>query len=312
MPGRFAPPDFKHNGSELFNGVATAIKPAMAYLDHIEICNRHDLAGFRPLSVADKIIGHVGHALAEILVDRDDVFEAVGAGLRLRECLDTYYCRSAAVADLVGELSMAGHIPGLRDELYPVATSYEHAPLFAIDRGAVPPFGIRAYGVHVNGYKRDADGAIQMWIGRRGGGQVLCPGMLDNMVAGGLPVGISPFENMVKECAEEASIPEELSRQALAVSEISYVMETRDGLRQDRMFCFDLELPSKFKPVNQDGEVAEFYLWPVEKVAAIVRNTLEFKFNCNLAIIDFLLRYQFIAPNDHEREALARGLHQTL
>lgn len=29
------------------------------------------------------------------------------------------------------------------------------------------------------------------------------PGMLDHMVAGGLPHGISPLENVFKECQEE-------------------------------------------------------------------------------------------------------------
>ena len=33
-------------------------------------------------------------------------------------------------------------------------------PIFRVDRGAVPFFGVRAYGVHLNGYRRDGDGSV--------------------------------------------------------------------------------------------------------------------------------------------------------
>ncbi|MFP6734782.1 MAG: DUF4743 domain-containing protein [Rhodospirillales bacterium] len=284
----------------------------MAFLDHIDICNRHDLARFRPLEAAGRVIGYVGIELAGVLAGCGDVIAEDGAGLGLDDRLDTFESRSAAVAGLVADLAAAGQIPKLRGELYPVAAAFEDTPLFAIDRAAVPPFGIRGQGVHVNGFQRSGGGQIHMWIGRRGANQVLCPGMLDNMVAGGLPIGLSPLENVIKECGEEAGIPEDLAKAARAVSEISYVMETGGTLRQDRMFCFDLQLPTDFTPVNQDGEVAEFYLWPIKTVAEIVRDTLEFKFNCPLAIIDFLIRHGYIQPGDPDHGALVKGLRQSL
>lgn len=36
------------------------------------------------------------------------------------------------------------------------------------------------------------------------------PGKLDNSVAGGLPSGMTPLESMIKECMEEASLPEDI------------------------------------------------------------------------------------------------------
>jgi isopentenyldiphosphate isomerase len=284
----------------------------MAYLDHIEICNRHDLAAFRPLAAAGQAIGYVAGGLADIILGHGAVIQADGNGLRLDARLDSFAARSAAIAGLVGDLAVAGHIPGLRGELYPVAAAYGDTALFAIDRAAVPPFGIRGYGVHINGFCRDRSGQIHMWIGRRSAAQILCPGMLDNMVAGGLPIGLSPMQNVIKECAEEAGVPEALAAKAVAAAEIAYVMEMDGNLRQDRMFCFDLELPNDFTPVNQDGEVAEFYLWPIEKVAEIVQGTMQFKFNCPLAIIDFLIRHGLIAPGDADYAVLVKGLHQSL
>ena len=284
----------------------------MAFLDHIEICNRHDLAGFRPLGMAGQVIGYVGNGLAGIVLGHGDVIEADVGGLRLDARLDSFEARSAAIAGLVGNLATTGHIPKLRRELYPVAATYGDTALFAIDRAAVPPFGIRGYGVHINGYQRDQSGQIHMWIARRGPNQILCPGMLDNMVAGGLPIGLSPMQNVIKECAEEAGVPEALAEKAVAAGEIAYVMAMDGTLRRDRMFCFDLELPADLTPVNQDGEVAEFYLWPIEKVAEIIRETTQFKFNCPLAIIDFLIRHGLIQRGDADHELLVKGLRQSL
>lgn len=37
------------------------------------------------------------------------------------------------------------------------------------------------------------------------------------------------------------------------------------------------QLPLDFQPMPEDGEVDEFYLWPIEKVAQLVATTTEFK-----------------------------------
>jgi hypothetical protein len=46
--------------------------------------------------------------------------------------------------------------------------------------------------------------------------------MLDHIVAGGLPHGINPMDNVVKECEEEASIPEDLARLSKATGRLSF------------------------------------------------------------------------------------------
>ncbi len=74
------------------------------------------------------------------------------------------------------------------------------------------------------------------------------------------------------------------------------------------LYVFDLELPAYFTPHNADAEVEEFYLWPVEKVMTIIRETQEFKFNCALVMIDFLIRHGFIPPDDADYLQLLVGL----
>ena len=148
-----------------------------------------------------------------------------------------------------------------------------------------------------------------MWVARRALDKPTFPGMLDNMVAGGQPIGIGLRENLIKECQEEANIPAELSRQAESVGVISYVSETPEGMKPDIQFVYDLELPATFEPTNTDGEVEEFHLWPIEKVMDVVSQTAEFKFNCSLVIIHFLIRRGLISPEDPDYLDIVLGLH---
>ena len=110
---------------------------------------------------------------------------------------------------------------GWRNEAYPVGTSFYGEPLFEIERAAVPRFGIRAYGVHVNGFIKKS-GSVHLWIGQRAQDKATYPGKLDNMVAGGQPVGIGLRENVLKEAYEEASVPRSIANQAISVGAITY------------------------------------------------------------------------------------------
>jgi isopentenyldiphosphate isomerase len=178
-----------------------------------------------------------------------------------------------------------------------------------MERAAGPLFGIRAYGVHLNGFVRK-ESRLFLWIGRRSRNKHTYPGMLDNAVAGGLPHGLTARECLIKECAEEAGIPNALAEQAQPVGAITYTGTMPEGLRRDVLYCYDLALPADFRPVCHDGELEAFMLMPVEEVAAIVRDTKQFKFNCNLVIIDFLVRHGLIGPDEPDYLAIVKGLHQ--
>jgi 8-oxo-dGTP pyrophosphatase MutT (NUDIX family) len=128
------------------------------------------------------------------------------------------------------------------------------------------------------------------------------------MVAGGLPHGLSLEENLVKEAAEEAAVPEQLAQNAVPVGAISYNRITQRGFRRDVLYCYDLEVPDDFVPCNMDGEVEEFMLLPLGEIAEIVRETDDFKLNCNLVVIDFLIRHGWLGPESPEYLALVTGL----
>jgi isopentenyldiphosphate isomerase len=161
----------------------------------------------------------------------------------------------------------------------------------------------------MTGYVRKPDG-LHIWVPRRSRNKPTFPGELDNTVAGGQPVGLGLLENLVKECHEEAGIPPELARQAKAVGYISYWNQSGLQLKPDIMTCFDLELPENFRPHANDGEVQSFELWPARRVFETVRDTFEFKYNCNLVLIDFFVRHGMLAADDPHFFATIEGLRR--
>jgi len=191
-----------------------------------------------------------------------------------------------------------------RGEDFDVRHAADSPVLTQLDRGALPAFGIIGQGVHLNGYVRRADG-IHLWIARRSATKKLDPGKLDNIVGGGVSAGMTPFETLLKEAAEEAAMPATLAARATETARIAYDMERPEGLRRDVLYCYDLELPDDFTPQAADGEVEAFILMPAAALPAIMTAGDAVKFNVNLVLIDFLLRHGVIGD-------LTGGLRQAL
>lgn len=280
----------------------------MSYLDHVRACNNGDLSVQRRFRVGEESIGWVNDEIADILLTQFDCFQLDGKAVTLTARAESAEDRTALMADVAAVLSQSGVVDGLRDELFPAMRQWGEEPRFLIDRVAVPPFGLRAWGIHLNGYVRKPDG-LHLWIGRRAAGKATYPNLLDNTVAGGQPFDLTLQENLVKECGEEAAISPQMASQASAVGCITYIREEKGRIKPDVMFCYDLEMPADFTPVNTDGELSDFYLMPAAEVMEIIRTTDEFKFNCNLVLIDFFIRHGLLTPDDEpDYTALCEGL----
>jgi 8-oxo-dGTP pyrophosphatase MutT (NUDIX family) len=212
---------------------------------------------------------------------------------------------------VVEHLVADGQIPKWRNEFFAVAPRWGARPHFKLDRGAMAFFGARAYGVHLNGYRRDR-GRLELWIGRRAPDKKVAPDKLDNLVAGGIGFDHGLAATLVKEADEEAAMPRSVIARAVPVGAVSYRMETPQGLRDDVLFLYDLDVPADFKPRNTDGEIVEFKLMDAEDVVARVRASDDFKFNVNLVIIDFALRHGIVTPDDPEYLDLVTGLRRPL
>ncbi|MDA8232466.1 MAG: DUF4743 domain-containing protein [Magnetospirillum sp.] len=282
----------------------------MGYLDHIAACNVHDIDRFRPFVADRRHIGWIRRDTVEKLAAFPDVFRIRDDSVTLHPRLGSPDERSGAIDAVAVRLANEWGYPGLRGERYAVAPRWGEPPVMTIDRGVVSAFGVRAYGVHVNGIVRRPDGPF-LWVSRRAPDRLVAPGKLDNMIAGGQPAHLNLADNLVKEAAEEADVPETLARTARPVGAITYCLEDEWGLKPDVMFCFDLEVPDGFSPRNTDGEISGFTLMPVAEVAERVRDSDAFKFNVNLVIMDFLIRHGVLSPeNEPDYVDIVRGLRR--
>jgi len=275
----------------------------MSLLDRVADCMVFTPEAYRPFIVEGQALGRVRDAFAETLSQYPDVFNVSPDTVTLSDTLSTVEQRTAAVASVLADLRSQGMFPGWRDEPYPVSTGFYEPPLLTIERASAILFGTMAYGVNLNAFVRRDDG-IHMWIARRSAQKPVAPGKLDHAVAGGQPTGISVSKNLIKECWEEAGIPEELASTATPIGTMSYLTERAGGLRHSLFFNFDLELDENFQPNNTDGEVDDFYLWHMDDVLNRIEKTEDFKFDVPIAILDFAIRHGIYGPDNPDYIAI--------
>ena len=282
----------------------------MSFRDHIVSCNNYDPARVVPLFAGADRVGLLRRDNAAALRRFPDVFAVADDRVSLLSRGDVAAV-SHAVDAVVDALVAEKRIPKSRNETFDVAPRWGAPVVFRLDRGAVPFFGTRAYGVHLNGYRSDGS-TLDLWVGRRAPNKSVAPDKLDNLVAGGIGNGHGLQETLLKEGEEEASIPRSLTSRAVPAGAVSYRMENELGIRDDVLFVFDLEMPVDFVPKNQDGEIVHFDLMPASAVLDRVRTSNDFKFNVNLVILDFALRHGVLRPDDAEYLDVATGLHRPL
>jgi hypothetical protein len=256
-----------------------------------------DLNAYRRFMVAKSHVGWVMPDFAIALARFPHVFHVDERAVTLQPRLRTFKTRSEAVAEVLATLRAEGLIPGWRNEFYPVAQSFYAAPLLQMERAATVLFGTLSYGVNLNGYV-GREWAMKVWIARRAETKPVDPGMLDLIVGGGQPTGISPWNNLMKECQEEAGMPQSLAETARPAGIITMLAVIAGHMRVGLQFNYDLELPESFAPQNTDGEVAGFMLMPVSEVIDRLKSADEFSYDVAIVLIDFLIRHGFVAPED--------------
>ena len=221
---------------------------------------------FVPLALGGKRIGWLRPELAARLAAWPAIFSASADRVTFLKPQD--------LSPVIEALAQEGFIPGWRNERYRIAD------LFDIERAAARPFGLTTRAVHLNGIVGQ-----RMWLARRSATKPIDPGMLDNLVGGGISVGFTLEQTLVKESWEEAGIPAALARTARRGASLSVLREVPEGVQSELVESYDLELPESFAPKNQDGEVSEFMLLPFDEA---VRQELTYE--AALVARDFLTR----------------------
>jgi len=194
--------------------------------------------------------------------------------------------------------------------------------VFDIERSASCLFGVVTYGVHMTCYTSSPSSSygIKIWVPRRAKTKSTYGGMLDNTVAGGIASGEEPFECLVRESQEEASLPEDLVRektQGKGVITYFHLREPRAGgesglVQPECQYVYDLELPGDVVPKPNDSEVECFYLWTVEEIKEALGRG-EFKPNCALLVLDFFIRRGILDEgNEPDYHEIKRRMHREL
>jgi 8-oxo-dGTP pyrophosphatase MutT (NUDIX family) len=249
-------------------------------LRQLENATRFDAAAYTPLFHGTDRIGWVEPGFAGALTRFPQAFACADDAVRI---ISTAHL-DAAVRALTSE----GCIAGWRNEPYEVVSHSRGETLFTLERAAFRRFGLQARSVHLNGWVRAGDGC-RLWIARRSATKQIDPGMLDNVVAGGITAGSSPLQTLLRECGEEAGMTGELARNAVPSGSFQVLRSVDDGVNHEVIHVFDLELPADFAPVNRDGEVGQFMLMSTDEAGSRIESDL-FTVDAAAATIDFLWR----------------------
>ncbi|KAJ3215583.1 hypothetical protein HDU67_000241 [Dinochytrium kinnereticum] len=298
----------------------------MSLIDLVTACNsftpQHEKEAFAaadaaasvPLFIGDVAVGMIRPDVLVEVRKHPSAFISSDRGIAVNPSWATAEERTQGVEAVLQEWRSSQLFPSLkgwRSERYSV-WGKDGAIVMQIERAAAGLLGIRAYGVHINGFVLDGRTAM-MWVARRSYKKQTYPGMLDNLVGGGLAHGMDPRTCAIKECFEEAGLTPDQLTDLKSVSGISYFMNSPDrGLLPDFEFIFDLPVDKTWKPVCQDGEVEAFYLMTLEEVAGKLRAG-EFTPEAGLVALDFLIRFGHIHPgNDPMYAETVTRLHRVL
>jgi len=234
---------------------------------------------------------------------------------------DTATAVNAAFAALVStciDRDLFHVLDGRHSEPFAIVGARYAAPVH-IERFAASLFGLTTRGAHLVAYVNTDEG-MKIWIPRRSAQLYSCPNMLDVTVAGGVKSGVPPFETIVEEADEEASLPEDLIRwHARSRGVISHIGVTGKGFPgeqglvvPDYIYVYDIELPSDIIPKPHDDEVSSFECLKVEEVqAALLRE--EFKPDSAAVLINFFIIHGILtAENEPDFVEISTRLHRRL
>lgn len=293
---RFAPMQGKE-GESTFSSLASSSSLAGTLATLARRVNNFHLDGlgaaaYLPLYCGDCQVGLVSPVVLAQLSHYPAVFAISATRVALHPALATEQQRSQALQEALLDMKRRDVFPplrGWRKECYEVRRSITEPLLFKMERSAAPLFGVRQYGVHINGFVRHSGLGLCLWLQRRSQHKQTWPGMMDNFVGGALADGVGVLETAVKEAAEEANVPAALASELRPAGSVSFLHLSARGIHNNTLFIYDLELPESFQPSNMDGEVEGWTLVPRDRVLATITSH-EFKVTSSPVALDWLIR----------------------
>lgn len=206
--------------------------------------------------------------------------------------------RNRVLGRINAKLRCQGLVTAWRDESVDLVDPDTGTSLAHVERAAARFWGTLTLGAHLNAYLAEAGGRpTHLWIARRSPTKATDPGLLDNVVGGGVLQGESPREALVREGFEEAGLSPAQLQTASFAGVLRLHRDIPEGLQLEDLHAFDLSLPLGWLPANQDGEVAGFTCMPVADALSLAA-TAGMTVDAALVTLDFGARHGLLAPVD--------------
>jgi 8-oxo-dGTP pyrophosphatase MutT (NUDIX family) len=265
----------------------------------------------RPLQIDGCAVGWLNRQRAARLSSFSDVFHVDDHAIRFLPQIADMPARTRALDRVTRTLALEGALTAWRDERYAIAPYLGASPWFQLERAAARYFGVRTFAAHVNGLV-DGAGTASMWFARRSTTKAIDPGMLDNLVGGGVASGQSVAATVIKESWEEAGIEASVASAAKPVGTIDVYRTLPDGLQRETIYAHDLILPRDFSPTGHDGEVVGHRLVDFRGAAGLIAqhdgpDTVTI--DASLVVLDCLLRHGAIDRDSPDLAGLAALRH---
>ncbi len=253
----------------------------------IQAARRHEAEARVPFLVGTVLAGSVARLHLAALGDWPQWLQIDAAGVHLQ--VDR---PDAAIQLINTRLRHRGLIRAWRDEAFAVpALASPDRILAHMERAAARFWGTLTLGAHANGYVADATGRpTHLWIARRALDKPTDPGLLDNLIGGGVPAGQTPLQTLHREAWEEAGLQGADLAGLRSGRVIHLLRDVPEGLQREALYSFDLPMPLGLTPRNQDGEVAGFELLPVADALACASGS-GMTVDAALVTLDFALRH---------------------
>ncbi|EPY50909.1 thiamine diphosphokinase Tnr3 [Schizosaccharomyces cryophilus OY26] len=285
-------------------------------LDRCDSFHNNFISGTIPFYLNDAVIGYIIPEVIQELVKFDSfVYDWIykpGKSIQLNA---TDFEKRSSILEKILKVWKQSNLFGVadqwRNELYSVFGPNGEVA-FAVERGGYWLFGFVSYGVHCNIYVPPTPTTpMCLWVPTRSSTKQTWPGYLDNSVAGGISHGDSIVGTMVKECLEEANLS--VSHSSLRSRGIvSYIKFSQKKWYQPELqYVFDVPIDENTKLRPNDGEVAEFHLWTLDQVIQELAAG-NFKPNCALVILDFLMRHGILSPEHPQYYETFQRIHRNL
>jgi len=265
----------------------------------------------RPLRVDGHVAGWLDARRSARALQFADVFREANDGIVFASELDSAAVRTWALDRVARTLASEGALSAWRNERYAVALEFGATPWFELERAAARYFGVRTFAAHVNGIVREGN-AVEIWFARRSTEKAIDPGLLDNLVGGGIATGTSVAATVVKEAWEEAGIAEDTARTAVAVGAVHVCRLQPEGVQRETVFVHDLSLPVDFAPQCRDGEAIAHRRVDPATAARLIANATGpdvVTADASLVVLDWLMRQGAIPAASADFPALESLRH---